>query len=99
MLYSYIRSKKLTNYRIITLTSDSGEDLSTPAEKADSLNTYFQSVFVKDKTVDEGLPHFTHRTCTSCNDDGDAIFTLEALNREIDKPKDKKIIGRWCRQG
>ena len=39
------------------LTSDSGEDLSTPAKIADSLNTYFQSVFVKEKTVDEGLPH------------------------------------------
>ena len=92
MLYSYIRSKKLTNYRIITLTSDSGEDLSTPAEKADSLNTYFQSVFVKDKTVKEGLPHFAHRTCTSCNDDGEAIFTLDALYQKIDKLKITKLL-------
>ena len=44
MLYSYIRSKQLTNNRITTLTSDSGEDSSTPAEIAESLNTYFQSV-------------------------------------------------------
>ena len=93
MLYSYIRSKQLTNNRITTLTSDSGEDLSTPAEIADSLNTYFQSVFVKDKTVEEGLPHFASRTCTSCNDDGKAIFTLEALHREIDNLKDNKAIG------
>ena len=47
ILYSYIRSKQLTNNRIITLKSDSGEDMSTPTEIADSLNTYFQSVFVK----------------------------------------------------
>ena len=32
ILYSYIRSKQLTNNRITTLTSDSGEDLSTPAD-------------------------------------------------------------------
>ena len=32
MLYSYIRSKQLTNNRITTTTSDSGEDLSTQAE-------------------------------------------------------------------
>ena len=62
--------------------------MSTPAEIADSLNTYFQSVFVKEKTVDEGLPHFASRTCTSCNDDGETIFTLEALYQEIDKLKD-----------
>ena len=86
MLYSYIRSKQLTNNRITTLTSDSGEDLSTPAEIADSLNTYFQSVFVKEKTVDESLPHFASRTCTSCNDDGEIIFTLEALfHRHLQK--------------
>ena len=93
MLYSYIRSKQLTNNRITTLTSDSGEDLSTTAEIADGLNTYFQSVFVKDKTVEEGLPHFASRTCISCNDDGKAIFTLEALHREIDNLKDNKAIG------
>ena len=93
MLYSYIISKHLTNNRITKLTSDSGEDLSTPAEIADSLNKYFESVFVKDKTVDECLPHITHRTCTSCNDDGDAIFTLETLYKEIDKLKDNKAIG------
>ena len=93
MLYSYIRSKQLTNNRITTLTSDSGEDMSTPAEIADSLNTYFQSVFVKEKTVDEGIPHFASRTCTSCNDDGKAIFTLEALYQEIDNPTDNKGIG------
>ena len=61
-----------------TLTSDSGEDFSTPAEIADSLNTYFQSVFVKEKTA--------------CNDDGEAIFTLEVLYQEIDKLKDNKTI-------
>ena len=77
-----------------SLTSDSGEDLSTPAEIADSLNTYFQSVFVKEKTVDEGLPHFASRTCTSCNDDGETIFTLEALYQEIDKLKDNKAKGK-----
>ena len=93
MLYSYIRSKQLTNYRITALTSDSGEDLSTSAEIAESLNTYFQSVFVKEKTVDDGLPHFASRTCISCNDDGKNIFTLEALYREIDNLKDNKAIG------
>ena len=85
MLYSYIRSKQLTNNRITTLTSDSGEDMSAPAEITDSLNTYFQSVFVKEKTFDENLPHFASRTCTSCNDDGETIFTLDALYQEIDK--------------
>ena len=36
MLYSYIRSNKIN-----TLNSESDEDLTTPAEIADSLNTYF----------------------------------------------------------
>ena len=81
ILHSYIRSKELTNNRITSLTSDSSEGLSTPAEKADSLNTYFQSVFVKEKTFDEGRSHFASRICTSCNDDGKAIFTLETLYR------------------
>ena len=75
MLYSYLRSKQLTNNRITTSTSDSGEEFSTPAKIADSLNTYIQKVFVKVKTVS----HFTHRTYTNCNDDGDAIFKLEDL--------------------
>ena len=71
------------------LTSDSGEDLQNPAELADSLNTYFQTVFIKEKTVlkrkkDKGLPHFG---------DGKAIFSLEALYREIDNLKDNKAIG------
>ena len=92
ILYSYIRSKQLTNNRITTLTSDSGEDFSTPAEIADSLKTYFQSAFVKDKTVDEGLLYFASRTSTSCNDDRKAIFTLETLHREIDNLKDNKAI-------
>ena len=78
MLYSYIRSKQLTNNKLTTLTSDSGEDLSTPAVIADSLNTYFQSVLVKEKTFDECLPHFA-RTCFSINDDGKNIFALESL--------------------
>ena len=82
-----------TNNRITTLTSDFGEDLSTSAEIADSLNTYFQSVFVKEKTVEEGLPHFASRTCTSCNDDGKVIFKLETLHRAIDNLKDNKAIG------
>ena len=50
-----VRNGNATNNRITPLTSDSDEDLSTPAEIADSLFTYFQSVFVKEKTVDEGL--------------------------------------------
>ena len=83
MQYSYIRSKKVTNNRINKLTPDSCVDLSTPAEIADSINTYFQSVFVKEKTVYEGLLHCASRNCTSCNDDGKAIFTSEALYREI----------------
>ena len=104
MLYSYIRSvnwqitelliTELQNYWQITLTYDSGEDLSTPAEIAESLNNYFQSVFVKEKTIDEGLPHFASRTCTSRNDDGKAIFTLQALYREIGNLKDNKAIGK-----
>ena len=48
---------------------------------------------MKDKTVDEGLPHFAQRIGTSCNDDGEAIFTLEAVFREIDKLKENKAIG------
>ena len=80
------------NNRTTTLTSDSGEDLLTSAEIADSLHTNFQPFYVKDKAVDEGLPHFAHRTCTSCNDDGEAIFTLEALYQEIEKLKDNKAI-------
>ena len=48
---------------------------------------------MKEKTVDESLPHFASRTCTSCNDDGKTIFTLEALYQEIDKLKDNKAIG------
>ena len=80
MLFSYIKSKQLTNNRITTLTSDSGEELSTQSKIADSLNTYFHSVFVKDKAIDEGLPHFTHRTCTSCNDDWD-IYTGSSTSR------------------
>ncbi len=43
-------------------------------------------------TLDEALSHFASKTCTSCNDDGKAIFTLEALNREIDYLKDYKAI-------
>ena len=90
--------KNHTNIRSLGVTSYSkwyarcpGEDFSTPAKIADSLNAYFQSVFVKEKTVDEGLSHFTHR-CTSCNDDGDAKFSLEALYQEIDKLKDNNPI-------
>ena len=40
MLYSYIRSKQMTNNRFTALTSDSGEDLSTSAQIAKSLNNY-----------------------------------------------------------
>ena len=83
----------MTNNKITTLTSDSGEDLSTPVEIADSLNTYFQWVFVRDKTVDGYLPQYAQRTCTSCSDDGESIFTLEALYRKNDKLKDNKVIG------
>ena len=86
--FIYIRSKQLTNSRITALKSDSGESLSTPFEIAECLNTYFQSVFVKEKIVYESLPHIACRTCTSCNDDGKAKFTLEALHREIDNLKD-----------
>ena len=66
--------------------------MSTLVEIADSLNTYFYSVFVKEKCVDENLPHFARRTCTS-NDDGKAIFTLKAQDREIYHLKDKNSIG------
>ena len=93
MLSPYIRSKHLTINRITTHTSDTGEDLSTPAEIAESLNTHFQLVFVREKTVDEGLLHFGHRTRISCNDDGEAIFTLEALYQENGKLKENKAIG------
>ena len=48
---------------------------------------------MKEKTVDEGLPQFANRTCTSCNVDGKAIFTLEALFQEIDNLKDNRAIG------
>ena len=48
---------------------------------------------MKEKTVDEGLPHFASRTCTSCNDDGMVIFTMEALYQEIDNLKDNEAIG------
>ena len=48
---------------------------------------------MQDETVDVSLLHFAQRTGTSCNDDGKAIFTLEALHREIDNLKDKKAIG------
>ena len=68
--------------------------MSTPAEIADSLYTYLQSIFVKEKTVDESLPYFASRTCTSCNDDGETRFTLEALYQDIDKSKDNKAIGQ-----
>ena len=37
--------------------SDSGGDLSTLAEIALSLNVYFQSHFVKDETIDDGIHH------------------------------------------
>jgi len=47
----------------------------------------------KRKKGDEGLPHFASRTCTSCNDDGKVIFTLETLHRAIDDLKDNKAIG------
>ena len=56
--------------------------------------TLFQAVFVKEKTVDECLPHFVSRT--SCNDDGKTIFKLEHLYREVDNLKD---ISYWCGQG
>ena len=49
--------------------------ISAPVEIADSLNTYFQSVFGKEKYVDGGQHfHFSSRNCTS-NDDGKALFT------------------------
>ena len=48
---------------------------------------------MKEETVCEGIPHFSSRTCRSCNDDGRDIFTLEALSRETDNLKDKKAIG------
>ena len=38
---------------------------------------------MKENTVDVVLPHFASRTCSSCNDEGKALFTLEALSREI----------------
>ena len=73
------------NERITTLSSDTGEDLSSPAEIADSLNTYFQSMFMKDNEVDHILPYFAQRTCTSFDDDANTIFSLEVLHREIDR--------------
>ena len=106
MLYTYIRNKQLVTHRIITLTSDTGEDLSTPAGKAESLNTYSQSLFVKDNEVDHSLPHFAQRNCTSCDDDANTIFSLEAMQREIDRLADNKAIGedrlspfvlKWCK--
>ena len=78
LLYLYIRYKQVTNSRIIRSLSDSGEDLSTPAEIADGLNTYFQSVFVKEKSVYKSLHHFASRTCYS-NDDVKTISTLEEM--------------------
>ena len=47
---------------------------------------------MKEKYVDIGFYHFASRTCTS-NDDGKAIFSLEALDREIENLKDNKYIG------
>ena len=93
LLYSYIRNKQQVNNKITTLTSDTGEDMSTPTEIVDSLNTYFQSVFVRDKNVDRELPHFTQRTGTECNDDENKIFTLEALYQAIDRLIEDKAIG------
>ena len=92
MLYAYLRNKQLVNNIITTLNSYTG-DQSTPAEIADSLNTYFQSVFVKDNEVDHSLPHFAQRTCTICDDDENTIFSLEALHREIDRLEENKAIG------
>ena len=40
------------NNRITTISSDTGEDLSTPAEIADGLKTYFHSVFLKNNEVE-----------------------------------------------
>ena len=48
---------------------------------------------MKAQTADEGLAHFAQRIGSSCNDDGQAIFILEALYREIDKLKVNKTIG------
>ena len=79
------------NNRTTSLTPDTGEDLSTPGEIADSLNAYFQSVFVNDNEVEHSLPHFAQRTC--CDDDGNTIFSLEALQREIERLEDNKVIG------
>ena len=93
MLYAYIRNKQLVNNRITTLTPDTGEDLSTPAEVADSLNTYFQSVFGKDNEVYHSLPHFAQRTCTSYDDDENTIFLIDALHQEIDRLEENKAIG------
>ena len=79
MLYSYIRNKQLNN-RITTLTSGTGEDMSTSAEIANSLNTYFQSLIVKDNEVDHILTRFAQRIFTSCDDDVNTIFSQEALH-------------------
>ena len=75
------------------LTSDTGEDLSTPAEKADSINTYFRSGFVKVNEVNHSFPHFAQRTCTSCDNDENTIFSIEALHREIDRLEENQAIG------
>ena len=73
------------NNRITTLTSETVKYLPHAAEIADCLNIYFQSVFMKDNEVDHSLPHFAQRTCTSCDDDANTIFSLEALHRVIDR--------------
>ena len=93
MLYAYIRNKQLVNKRITTLTSNTAEELSNPAEIVDNFKTYLQSVFVKDNEVDQSLPHCAQRTCTRCDDDANTIFSLETLHREIDRLKENKAIG------
>ena len=90
MLYSYIRSKQPTNNIISSLISDSVDDLSSTAEIAYSLNTYFQSVFVRKKCLWKSL-HFASRTCTNCNDLKSYIY-IGSSYREIDNLKDNKAI-------
>ena len=93
LLYSQIRNKQHGNNKITTLTSDTGEDMPAPTEIVDRLDTYFQSVFVRDKNFDRELPHFTQRTGSECNDDQNKIFTLKALYQTIDRLIDYNTIG------
>ena len=65
------------------------EDFTIPAEIDYSLINYFQSA--KDSEVDHSLYHFAQKTCTSCDDDRNNIFSLETLNRKIDRMEIKTI--------